>query len=944
MEQYNLYRSVPFWSWNDKLEIEELKKQIHWMFENGTGGYFMHARSGLQTEYLSEEWMECIETCAKEGHDLKMKSWIYDENGWPSGFVGGRLLEDKSNHDQYILADIGMFDATATVSYRIEGTQLMRVSAGENDKQYLNLYIHHSASTVDILNPKVVKQFLELTHEIYKERFGKQFSELIEGFFTDEPQYYRWNTPYTIMIEQYWRKKFDEDILDKLGLLFVEKEGWRKFRYRYWKGMQELMLEGFAKLVYDWCEKNHVKLTGHYIEETTLGFQMMCCGGVMPFYEYEHMPGIDWLGKETISELSAKQVGSVAAQLGKKRVLTETFACCGWDATPTDLRRIAGFQYVNGVNMMCQHLIPYSERGSRKYDHPAHYSDVNPWVKEHFKTFNEYFARLGYFLGEGKQHVNVAMLHPIRSAYFDYKRELSDDGFGIADLDAQLLEACRTLSSRGIEYHFLDETLLAKYGFVNDGYIGCGRCIYEYLVLPPVLTMDATTEELIHQYVKQGGKVVLLGEKPQFLEAEIYDYPYLESNVTLEGILSAQPYRVTDYNTHIYSTYRTMGDKTYLYVINASDRKTELQTYDCGDAVKAFVKVNLTDMSEHIVPLTIRLKPGEDALLYFSKTEVAEEDKLLPYKMKFENASVSVSKNYLPIDKICYSTDGIQYSKPWPCPALFYKLLKEQYQGKIYLRYEFEIDSIPEQLYVKTEKSREVCAWVNGRILSTPVLSKENYINIYDIAGCVHRGVNYYTVEVDWFENEKVYFALFGENVTESLKNCIVYDTELQPIELVGSFGVYPKDGYINNEDNRFINGNKFYIGKMPQYVTEPSMEGFPFLRGEMVLRQRVFLESSDVLLQIDGDYQTAVVKVNGQDVGKLLFEKELDISKAAVVGQNEIEVQFLLGNRNLMGPHHLKRDKDEGVSPWSFELSGTWEEDKSEEYHDDYDIKKVFC
>lgn len=57
----------------------------------------------------------------------------------------------------------------------------------------------------------------------------------------------------------------------------------------------------------------------------------------MPFYEYEHIPGIDWLGKETERPLAAKQVGSVAAQLGKKQVLTETFGCCGWDVSPAEL-------------------------------------------------------------------------------------------------------------------------------------------------------------------------------------------------------------------------------------------------------------------------------------------------------------------------------------------------------------------------------------------------------------------------------------------------------------------------------------------------------------------------------------------------------------------------------------------------------------------------------
>ena len=51
------YRPIPFWSWNDKLDPEELRRQIREMKKAGLGGFFMHARGGLQTAYLSDEWM-----------------------------------------------------------------------------------------------------------------------------------------------------------------------------------------------------------------------------------------------------------------------------------------------------------------------------------------------------------------------------------------------------------------------------------------------------------------------------------------------------------------------------------------------------------------------------------------------------------------------------------------------------------------------------------------------------------------------------------------------------------------------------------------------------------------------------------------------------------------------------------------------------------------------
>ena len=158
------WQPIPFWSWNDKLDPEKLCRQIDWMKENNIGGFFMHARGGLKTEYLSEEWMDAIKKCGEHAEDIGMNAWAYDENGWPSGFAGGKLLEDPNNRDCYILHNIGAFDADATASYDISGDKLVRVNEGVNGKDYLNIYINIAVSTADILNAEVVKKFIDLTH------------------------------------------------------------------------------------------------------------------------------------------------------------------------------------------------------------------------------------------------------------------------------------------------------------------------------------------------------------------------------------------------------------------------------------------------------------------------------------------------------------------------------------------------------------------------------------------------------------------------------------------------------------------------------------------------------------------------------------------------------------------------------------------------------------
>ena len=335
------YQCLPFWSWNGNLDEKKLVRQIEWMYENGVGGFFMHARGGLTTEYLSDKWYSCVDACVEKARELGMEPYAYDENGWPSGFAGGKLLTDLGNREQYLTASWGKYDDKALVSYTIKSNRLIRVNEGED---CLNIYANYSASTVDILNGEVVDKFIALTHEEYA---TKGFTGL-RGFFTDEPQYYRRAMPYTKCLISYFKKQYDEDIFDGLGFLFAECEGYMAFGYKYWKAMQALMLKNFAEKVYRWCDEHGYKLTGHYIEERSICEQRLCCGGVMPFYEFEHIPGIDWLGRTVGNEIAPKQLGSVAAQLGKKQTLTETFACCGWDVTPKELKKIAEFQYVGG--------------------------------------------------------------------------------------------------------------------------------------------------------------------------------------------------------------------------------------------------------------------------------------------------------------------------------------------------------------------------------------------------------------------------------------------------------------------------------------------------------------------------------------------------------------------------------------------------------------------
>ena len=67
--------SIPFWSWNDRLKPEELQRQIRNMKELGMRGFFMHARGGLETPYLSDEWFACVDACVTEAERCGLEAW-----------------------------------------------------------------------------------------------------------------------------------------------------------------------------------------------------------------------------------------------------------------------------------------------------------------------------------------------------------------------------------------------------------------------------------------------------------------------------------------------------------------------------------------------------------------------------------------------------------------------------------------------------------------------------------------------------------------------------------------------------------------------------------------------------------------------------------------------------------------------------------------------------
>ena len=352
------YRSAPFWSWNDNLEPEELKRQLDLMKEGGFGGSFMHSRMGLITPYFSKQWMDCVKSTVEHSRKIGLLAYLYDEDRWPSGFAGGVATKNKKNR------------MWSLVARKINGKLNFSKEINPQNPDY------NDTAYLDTANKEAVKVFIDSAYEPYKKHFKSEFRKTIPAIFTDEPNY---NTryydkpedknvvallPWTFGFDEIFKNTYGYDLNKNLRALIEDEGNYTKIRYDYWELIHELFLEKFARQIYNWCDKNGIDFTGHYLGENSLISQINSTGSSMAFYEYMHIPGIDHLCKQiNLMWLCAKQCVSAANQTGRKRVISEIFGASGQDFSLADRKWIGDWDMVMGINLFCPHLWLYSMRG-----------------------------------------------------------------------------------------------------------------------------------------------------------------------------------------------------------------------------------------------------------------------------------------------------------------------------------------------------------------------------------------------------------------------------------------------------------------------------------------------------------------------------------------------------------------------------------------------------
>jgi len=545
------YRPSPFWSWNNRLDLDELRWQVREFADKGFGGYFMHSRVGLATPYLSKEWMKCVEACLEEGKKIEVESWLYDEDKWPSGFAGGIVPAKSEEYRSRILvmrelkreeADLALKDPSVLAVFEIkfdspsvvrEFKRISKSSDVKGDGKVFAFKVevtsrsnwYNGESYVDLLNPEVTEEFLKVTIDAYAEYFREEFGEHMPGVFTDEPNYYHrvhlLSVPWTGEMTTHFLKLNGYDLVEKIPLLYFEGEGCQEVRYDFWRTVTQRFIEAWTIPYSERCDRYGLKMTGHYLCEDNLVIQTRYIGAAMPHYEYMHVPGIDHLGRNINDPLTLKQCSSVAHQFGRGRIICEIFGCSGHSMTFEDQKWIADFHFALGITFLCQHLTLYTQKGEAKRDYPPTIS-YHQTYWPHYKLINDYFSRAGYLCSQGRFYADILVLHPIGSAWATFSPGLIEDRESQPwKYNNALVKLQDDLLALHWDFDFGDETILERHAHVeNKESFIVKEAVYKLIVVPPSLTWSRKTVNLITRFLDVGGKVLFVGENPSLIDGE----------------------------------------------------------------------------------------------------------------------------------------------------------------------------------------------------------------------------------------------------------------------------------------------------------------------------------------------------------------------------------------------------------------------------------------
>lgn len=335
--------------------------------DGGVDQLLLYARSGMEVDYMSEEWRALCEVCISFARSHGMRIWLYDDFNWPSGSCMNRVAHaDPAFVAKRFVCEKGV----------------LRVERMKTDEKNCTF----EPFAVDLFNPDAVDCFLSMTHEKYFEWFASDFGGTIAGFFTDEPSFdytvarehfdpALCRLPYFDGIEEAYHALCGKDLREEIRA-YAAGEDCPDFQLRYNRLLADRFRESYVRRLSDWCRAHSVALTGHFYGDNSIYNAIQVTGDLFECLDLMDLPGVDELNSAVLPEtdLVFAQIADLRAH-GAKHAMAELFGLGPCSMPYASRNRYLWYAAVHGVDhfFMVSH---YDLRGNLKKN--TYFSNFSP--------------------------------------------------------------------------------------------------------------------------------------------------------------------------------------------------------------------------------------------------------------------------------------------------------------------------------------------------------------------------------------------------------------------------------------------------------------------------------------------------------------------------------------------------------------------------------------
>jgi len=373
---------------------------------------------------------------------------------------------------------------------------------------------------IDLLTPEPTARFIEVTHERYAARLGKDLGRYFVSTFTDEPSLQNlWMRPmpyrvlpWSLTIEREFKRRRGRDLRPLLPALVTEAgPAGAKARYDFWNTVGELVSENYFGQLQTWCRKHNFASGGHLLMEESLVAHVPLYGDFFRCARRLDAPSIDCLNSlpPLVPWDVARMIGSIADLEGRPITMCEV-SDHAQRYRPAGDTRPAVIVTEDEIRGTCNRLIWGGINTLTSY-----YS-FKGLADEQLRRINAHVGRCQTMLRGGHQVADVAVLYPVQSVWPKFIPAYRGAS---AEAAANLVErifdgVSQALYGANRDFTYVDSQALCDAKVKGDA-LEHGDLRWRVLVLPETDTLPREAWEKVAAFWRKGGAVIAVGARPE---------------------------------------------------------------------------------------------------------------------------------------------------------------------------------------------------------------------------------------------------------------------------------------------------------------------------------------------------------------------------------------------------------------------------------------------